>query len=97
MRWKGKVFPRKYTRQASARKKPENVKHLDTMPIYIYIASSTGNVLAKSCSQFMLLTQSFKNNDSFSEEQVGNLSSLNKKSRAETMLHCIYIQNKAES
>lgn len=23
---------------------------------YIYIASSTGNVLAKSCSQFMLLT-----------------------------------------
>jgi hypothetical protein len=64
---------------------------------YIYIASSTGNVLAKSCSQFMLLTQSFKNNDSFSEEQVGNLSSLNKKSRAETMLHCIYIQNKAES
>jgi hypothetical protein len=41
--------------------------------------------------------QSFKNNDSFSDEQVGNLSSLNKKSRAETMLHCIYIQSKAES
>jgi hypothetical protein len=30
-------------------------------------------------------------------QQVGNLSSLTKKSRAETKPHCIYIQNKAES
>jgi hypothetical protein len=35
--------------------------------------------------------------ESYAEKQVGNLSSLTKKSRAETKLHCIYIQNKAES
>ena len=50
----------------------------------------SNNIDNSSCCYKSYLTDNMVNS-----EQVGNLSSLTKKLRAETKLHCIYIQNKA--